>query len=214
MLQKVKIRSYHEGDRKAVREISIQSSIFGEYRNAVFNDEILADSLTAYFTDYELTSCFVAEKGGHVIGYLLGTKDSQKMHRILKGKIIPNVVKNLFLKGQFFQKKNFMFIRNMMFSYLKGEFKVPDFTYEYPATLHVNIACSSRGQNVGSSLVSHFLEFLKGEKISGIHFGVLTERAKKFFLKLDFEVLFTGKYTFLKYLTGKDIPHYIMGKKW
>lgn len=210
----VKIRSYQEGDQKAIREISIESSIFSEHRNAVFDDEILADLMTAYFTDYEPTSCFVAEKEGHVIGYLLGTKDIHKMQGKLKGRIIPGVVKDIFRKDQLFRKKNLMFIKNIVFSYLKGEFKVPDFSREYPATLHVNVASQSRGQNVGSYLVNYFLEFLKKERVSGIHFGVLSERAKKFFLKLDFEVLFTGKYTFLNYLTGENLPHYIMGKRW
>lgn len=209
-----KIRCYQERDRRAIREISIQSSIFGEYRNAVFDDEILADLLTAYFTDYEPTSCFVAERRGYVIGYILGTKDVRKMHHVLKQKIIPGVVKDLFLKGQLFQKKNFLLIKNLIFSYFNGEFNVPDFTREYPAALHVNIASQSRGHNIGSFLVNHFLLFLKREKVSGIHFGVLSERAKKFFLKLDFEILFTGKYTFLSYLTGETLPHYVIGKKW
>jgi len=209
----VKIRSYQEEDRKAIREISIQSSIFGEYRNAVFDDEILADLLTSYFTDCEPTSSFVAEKGVCIIGYLLGTKDTRKMHKVLKQKIIPLVAKDLLHKGRLFQKKNLLLIKNIMFSYLKGEFKVPDFTHEYPATLHVNIVSQFRGQNVGSFLVNHFLNFLKKERVPGVHFGVLSEKAKKFFLNLDFEVLFIGKYTFLNYLTEENLPHYIMGKK-
>jgi GNAT superfamily N-acetyltransferase len=211
---KVKIRGYREEDRNAIREISIQSSIFGEYRNAVFNDEVLADLLTAYFTDYESTSCFVAERKEDIMGYILGTKDVRKMRNVLKRKIIPGVVKDLSSKGQLFRKSNQIFIKNIVFSYFKGEFMVLDFSPEYPATLHINIASQFRGQNVGSLLVNHYLDFLKKESVSGIHFGVLSERAKMFFLKLDFKVLFTGKYTFLKYLTGETLPHYIIGKKW
>ena len=209
----VKIRGYQKEDRNAIREISIESSIFGEYRNAVFDDEVLADLLTAYFTDYEPVSCFVAEKKEYVMGYILGTKDVRKMRNVLKRKVIPGVVKDLSGKGQFFRKANLIFIKNIVFSYFKGEFVAPDFSLEYPATLHINIASQSRGQNVGSLLVNHYLDFLKKESISGIHFGVLSERAKMFFLKLDFKVLFTGKYTFLNYLTGETLPHYIIGKK-
>lgn len=209
----VKIRGYQKEDRNAIREISIESSIFGEYRNAVFDDEVLADLLTAYFTDYEPVSCFVAEKKEYVMGYILGTKDVRKMRNVLKRKVIPGVVKDLSGKGQFFRKANLIFIKNIVFSYFKGEFVAPDFSPEYPATLHINIAPQFRGQNVGSLLINHYLDFLKKESISGIHFGVLSERAKMFFLKLDFKVLFTGKYTFLNYLTGETLPHYIIGKK-
>ena len=209
----VKIRGYQKEDRNAIREISIESSIFGEYRNAVFDDEVLADLLTAYFTDYEPVSCFVAEKKEYVMGYILGTKDVRKMRNVLKRKVIPDVVKDLSGKGQLFRKGNLIFIKNIVFSYFKGEFVAPDFSPEYPATLHINIAPQFRGQNVGSLLINHYLDFLKKESISGIHFGVLSERAKMFFLKLDFKVLFTGKYTFLNYLTGETLPHYIIGKK-
>ena len=209
----VKIRGYQKEDRNAIREISIESSIFGEYRNAVFDDEVLADLLTAYFTDYEPVSCFVAEKKEYVMGYILGTKDVRKMRNVLKRKVIPDVVKDLSGKGQLFRKDNLIFIKNIVFSYFKGEFVAPDFSPEYPATLHINIAPQFRGQNVGSLLINHYLDFLKKESISGIHFGVLSERAKMFFLKLDFKVLFTGKYTFLNYLTGETLPHYIIGKK-
>jgi GNAT superfamily N-acetyltransferase len=213
-VSEVKIRGYREEDRNAIREISIQSSIFGEYRNAVFNDEVLADLLTAYFTDYEPASCFVAERKEYVMGYILGTKDVRKMRNVLKRKVIHGVVKDLSGKGQLFSKTNLIFIKNIVFSYFKGEFMAPDFSIEYPATLHINIASQFRGQNVGSLLVNHYLDFLKKESVSGIHFGVLSERAKMFFLKLDFKVLFTGKYTFLKYLTGETLPHYIIGKQW
>ena len=148
------------------------------------------------------------------MGYILGTKDVRKMRNVLKRKVIPGVVKDLSGKGQLFRKANLIFIKNIVFSYFKGEFVAPDFSLEYPATLHINIAPQFRGQNVGSLLINHYFDFLKKESISGIHFGVLSERAKMFFLKLDFKVLFTGKYTFLNYLTGETLPHYIIGKNY
>jgi len=66
---------------------------------------------------------------------------------------------------------------------------------------------------IGSLLVNHFLQFLKEKKVKGIHFGVLSEKAKRFFLKLDFEILFSEEYTFLRFISGETLPHYIMGKK-
>jgi GNAT superfamily N-acetyltransferase len=208
----IQIRNYRKEDRKTIRVIGLQSSILGEQRKTVFDDEILADMLTVYFTDYEPQSCFVAEGDNQVIGYVLGTRDVRKMRNVMKHTIFPGLAKKVFLSGQFLQRNNLLIIRNMMYSYFKGEFKVPDFTLEYPATLHVNIASGYRGKNTGSLLVNHFLEFLKREGVSGIHFGVLSESAKRFFLKLNFEVLFEGKYSFLQYLSGETLPHYVMGK--
>lgn len=209
----IKIRNYRPEDHKAVRKISVESSILGEYRDTVFDDEFLADILTAYFTDYESASCFVAENRNRVVGYVLGTCDVIMMHRVMKRRMVPGLVKKVLCSGRFFWRNNLMLIKNMVYSYFKGEFNVPDFTLEYPATLHVNITAQYRGKNVGSLLVNHFLEFLKKNNVRGIHFGVLSESAKRFFLKLDFETLFAGKYTFLDYLTEEPYPHYIMGKK-
>jgi GNAT superfamily N-acetyltransferase len=104
-------------------------------------------------------------------------------------------------------------MKNIISSYLKGEFISPDFSKEYPATLHINITAEYRGQNLGSLLVGYFLGFLKRKNIRGIHFGVMSESAKDFFIKLNFNILFTGKYSFLRYLLGENIPHSIMGKK-
>jgi len=208
----IKIRNYRKEDRKTIREIGLQSSILGEHRKTVFDDEILADMLTVYFTDYEPQSCFVAEKEGRVIGYVLGTRDIRKMRKTMEYRILPGLARKVFSSRQFLRRNNFILMKSMLSSFVKGEFKVPDFASEYPATLHVNIASGYRGKNTGSLLVNHFLEFLKREGVSGIHFGVLSESAKRFFLKLDFEVLFEGKYTFLKYLSGETLPHYVMGK--
>jgi GNAT superfamily N-acetyltransferase len=208
----IKIRNYRKEDRMIVREISLESSILGNYRNTVFDDMILADLLTLYFTDYEPQSCFVAEKEGQVIGYVLGTKDIRKMRKSMKYRILPGLARKVISNGQFLRRNNFILMKSMLSSFIKGEFKVPDFASEYPATLHINIKSEFRGHHLGSLLVNRFLDFLKKNNIQGIHFGVLSDSAKRFFLKLDFDILFEGKYTFLDYLTGETLPHYIMGK--
>lgn len=206
------IRNYKPVDWERVRDISVQTSIFGEYKNEVLNEEIIADLLTNYFIEYEPQSCFVAEQEGEVIGYLLGSCDVLKMRQILKRKVLPVLVGKVFQNGLIFRQNNLRLVRNLLSSYFKGEFNVPDFSQDYPATLHINIAAGYRGRKIGSILVKNFLDFISKKEIKGIHFGVLSEDAKRFFLKLDFEILFNGQYTFLSYLNGKKLPHYIMGK--
>ena len=208
------IRNFKPEEKKAIREISVQSSIFGEYiEQKLLNEEIIADLLTSYFIEYEPQFCFVAEKNSEVVGYLLGSSDVQKMHKVVRSKIMPGLVKKAFQSGLIFRAPNLGLMKNVLNSYCKGEFKVPDFLQEYPATLHVNISPRYRGKMIGSLLVYHFLQILKDKQVKGIHFGVLSDKAKRFFEKLGFEILFSGKYTFLRYLSGETLPHYIMGKK-
>lgn len=209
----IKIRNYQIEDRDIIRKISLESIFLGENRASIFDDEILADILTIYFTDYESLSRFVAVKDNQVIGYIMGTQDVRKMRRIMKYKIIPRLIYKALYRRQLLRRNNLILIKNIISSYLKGEFISPDFSKEYPATLHINITEEYRRQNLGSLLVDYFLDFLKRKNIRGIHFGVMSESAKKFFLKLNFNLLFTREYSFLRYLLGKNIPHYIMGKQ-
>ncbi len=208
------IRNFKPEEKKAIREISVQSSIFREYiEQKLLNEEIIADLLTSYFIEYEPQFCFVAEKNSEVVGYLLGSSNVQKMHKIVRSKIIPELVKKAFQSGLIFRAPNLGLMKNVLKSYCKDEFKVPDFSQEYPATLHVNISPRYRGKMIGSLLVYHFLQILKEKQVKGIQFGVLSEKARGFFEKLGFEILFSGEYTFLRYLSGEILPHYIMGKK-
>jgi ribosomal protein S18 acetylase RimI-like enzyme len=211
-INRVNVRNYRSEDRNIVREISVESSILNKYRDVIFSDDIIADLLTSYFIDYEPASCFVAENDDVVIGYVLGAKNVRRMRRVIRKKVLPSLGKQTILSGQLFQRQNIMFLKSMVSSFFKKEFKVPEFSYDYPATLHINIKSQFRGQNIGSMLVNHFLQYLQENGIYGIHFGVLSDNAKRFFLKMNFKVLFEGEYTFLQYLTGENFPHYIMGK--
>jgi len=209
----MKILNYQVKDRDAIRKTSLESTVLGEYRTSIFDDEILADILTIYFTDYEPLSCFVAVKGNQVVGYIMGAQDVRKMRRLMKYKIVPRLIYKALGRGQILRRNNLMLMKNIISSYLKGEFVSPDFSKEYPATLHINIRAEYRRQNLGSFLVDYFLDFLKKKNIRGVHFGVLSESAKDFFIKLNFNILFAGEYSFPRYLLGENISHYIMGKQ-
>ncbi len=207
------IRNYRTEEKRAVHRISVENSIFAEYKDELLDETIFADLLTSYFIEYEPQSCFIAEKDGEIIGYVLGSEDVLEMRKKIKYTIIPDIAKKMFSNGLLFRSHNLKLFENIIRSLFRGEFNVPDFYMEYPATLHVNIAAQYRGKMAGTLLVNHFLKYLKIRRVKGIHFGVLSERAKSFFLKLGFEILFKGEYSFLRYLSGETLPHYIMGKK-
>ena len=90
-------------DRRAVRKISVQSSIFGEYiEQKLLSEELIADLLTHYFIEYEPQYCFVAEKDNEVVGYLLGSSDLLEMRKVVRSKVIPHLVKKIFQDGLIF----------------------------------------------------------------------------------------------------------------
>lgn len=208
------IRGFNPSDREGVRDISCRTAFLEKPSGHVFqDDEILADVLTLYFTDYEPDSSFVAAHGDKVVGYLTGAKNVKKMLRVFLCRIMPRLVLKAVKRGVFLKKTNIIFLKRIALSWVKGEFFIPDFSGDYPATLHINIHKDFRGFGTGRALIERYLEFLKKENVSGLHFGVMSDGAKNFFIKMGFKVLFEGKRSYLRSYFEKEVPYYIIGKK-
>jgi len=206
------IRKFNNCDREDIRRISCDTAFLEEPRKVFFDDdERLADALTLYFTDYEPDSCFVAVKNDKIIGYIIGTTDVKLMQKIFFIRIIPLLIIKALNKRIIFKRNTLNFLIHILLSLLKGEFIRPDFSKKYPATLHINIDKAFRRQNIGKQLIEYYLKFLKEKNVSGVHFGVISESAKEFFIKLGFNILFRSKLSYLRYYLGKFIPYYILG---
>ena len=207
------IRKYNAQDRSVVRQICCKTALMGEPSAGFFNDdEIFADALTVYFTDYEPESCFVAEYENSVIGYLLGAKDVKRMDKIFADKIaLPLFIKAL-RRCIFFHKRNVKFLFHVFLSLVKGEFKSPNFSKDYPATLHINIIKEYRAGGIGSKLINTYLDYLKEQAVGGVHFATMSDKASRFFKNKNFQLLIQGKRSYFRYFLGKNIPIYIYGK--
>lgn len=208
------IRKFEVKDRNAIRRISCETSFLEYPRKLIFDDdEVLADVLTLYFTDYEPESCFLAVCEGKVVGYILGSKNVMEMERINNSKIIIPLFIKAVQRGIFFRRHNLKFFFHILKSLLRTEFYMPDFRKAFPATLHINIDKEYRGKGMGEKLIETYESYLKKEKIKGVHFGTLSERTKIFFTKLGFTILFQKKRTYLKPYLGKEINFYVFGKR-
>lgn len=208
------IRKYEAKDRQRVREICCQTALMGEPSTVFFeDDEILSDALTLYFTDYEPESCFIAESGGEVIGYLLGAKDTQRIEKVFTGKIALPLFFKALSRCVFFKRKNARLIFHILVSLAKGEFKAPHFHADYPGTLHINLFKGYRAAGAGSRLIEAYLNYLKAERVKGVHFATMSDHAGRFFEKQGFKLLFSGKRSYFRYFLGKSVPLYIYGMR-
>jgi ribosomal protein S18 acetylase RimI-like enzyme len=213
-MENVLVRKYRVADRSAVRRISCQTAFLEFPRSQVFtDDEILADVLTSYFTDYEPESCFVAESGGNIIGYIIGARDVRVLRKIYFGKIVPRLVGKMLLRGVLLKRENIRLGYHSLLGLFKGEFSVPDFSLEYPATLHINIDQGFRGQSLGTQLLTKYLQYLQDQHVAGLHFSTSSAGAKNFFLKNGFAVFFQQKRSYLQYVLGQALTYYVFGKK-
>ena len=213
-MDQIIIRKYRKDDRGPVRKIAWDTAFLGEAASAFFDSRtILAEFLTAYFTDYEPRSCFVAEADGRVVGYLIGAKDTRNLERVFGNKIWPRLLIKAARDRILFKIKNLTFLLHCLISYLRAEFTMPDFSKDYPATLHINLDKDYRDQKIGSRLICAYFEYLISQGISGVRLATMSERASSFFAQQGFNLLFKGKRSYFSYLLHKDIPIYIYGKK-
>jgi len=208
------IRPFKKEDRDAVRTISCETAFLDVPRREIFSDdEILADALIGYYTDYEPQSCFVAESDHKVIGYVIGSKDVHVMDKVFNAKILGPLFIKAFWKNLFFNFTNLRFFLYVFRSALRGEFFSPFFSNDFPGTLHINIKKGFRGQGIGEVMIQHYVQYLKNNSVPGLHFGTLSDKAKEFFLKNGFMVLYQGSRSYLRPYTGKETNYYVLGRK-
>jgi GNAT superfamily N-acetyltransferase len=210
----IAIRAYAPSDRQDIRRISVQTAFLEQPIELFLNDsEILADILTQYYTDHEPESCFVAIEQDRVIGYLTGAKNTVAAQKIFKSKILIPLIKKALKRNILASSATLRLFCHIVTSFLKGEFADPDFSKEYPATLHINIDKDYRGRHVGSQLIDHYLAFLSSHQINGVHFGSFSEQARNFFTQKGFALLHQGQRSYLRYRIGRTLNYYIFGKK-
>jgi GNAT superfamily N-acetyltransferase len=207
------IRKFKPVDRDSVRDIAWETAFLGEPADFFFSGkDILADFLTLYFTDYEPDSCFVAESGGRVVGYLIGSTDCRVMESVFKKKILAGLAAKFVFSGSVFRRKNLLTIRGFLRSFFKGEFNMEDPVIDYPATMHINLKKDFRGRGAGALLVSSFLQYLSDKGVKGVHLATMSSAAGEFFAKQGFSLLSCYPRSYFRAF-GKEITVYIYAKK-
>lgn len=208
------IRNYQKEDRLSVRRISCETAFLESPRQDIFSDdELLADALTLYFTDYEPQSCFVAVSQDRVVGYVIGTLDSKLMNKAFNIRILPGLIIKAIKRGVFFKKNNLKFLLYVIKSMFKKEFFAPDYSKDFPAMLHVNLDTDARGQGIGRLLIRRYLDYLKANNVKGVHFGTISDRASSFFKDMGFKELFKSKRSYLGPYIVREVSFYIFGMK-
>jgi len=213
MPPEVKIRKFEAKDRAAVRQIVYDTALMGESAAIFFQgQEVISDAFSLYFTDYEPGSCFVVEINGQVVGYLIGARRKVCAEVVFNGQIALPLFLKALKSGIFLRIKNLSFIFSCLIDLLKNGIKTPDFNQVYPATFHLNIKDGFRGQELGSKLIATYLDYLKNEKITGVHLATMSDQAANFFLSQGFEQLYKGKRSYFRHILHRDVPLYILGK--
>jgi len=210
----VLVRPFVAGDRAVVRQIACDTALVGESCRRFFDgEEIFADALTGYFTDCEPQSCFVAAVNGQVVGYIIGALDTRKMEKVFQRKLFWPLLGKALRQGAFFRRKNLALLAMAFRSFCRREFAAPVFYGDYPATLHINIKEGFRAYGLGARLISGYLQYLRAQQVRGVAMATMSDRARIFFERQGFRVLFKGKRSYLRHVLHRDLDLYILGRK-
>lgn len=210
----VKIRKFEVKDRAAVRQIAYDTALMGKPAGLFFQgQETISDAFSLYFTDYEPGSCFVAEINDSIVGYLSGAKKKIAAEAVFNGRIALPLLLKALKSGIFLSIKNIRFILSCLIDLFKNGVHTPDFKQAYPATFHLNIQDGFRGRKIGARLIHAYLDYLKTERIPGVHLATMSEQAANFFLSLGFQQLYKGKRSYFRHILHRDVPLYIFGKR-
>lgn len=189
----VSIRPYQASDRPTIRQICADTADRGKPVENFFSDrEVFSDLVTAYYTDLEPKSLWIAEADGQVIGYLSGCLDSRRYLWLMACAITPKVILRALLRGVFLRRQTYRFILAMLKSCTLGGLNRPELSFDkYPAHLHIDIKDGFRGKQIGQLLMEKFFTQAKSRCVSGMYLTVHQDNtpAREFFEKMGFRFL-------------------------
>jgi ribosomal protein S18 acetylase RimI-like enzyme len=181
------VRRYRPADRNAIRSIVHATGFMGDSAAWYWRDvPSFADVWTAYYTDVEPETLFVADDDGAVVGYLTGSVDSRRAPNPRSAILQQMVRRQLLLRpgtAGFFWRSLWDALRNP--SVPSGELSDP----RWPSHLHINLLPAGRGRGAGRMLMQAWFARLREVGSPGCHLGTLAENtnAISFFEHAGFE---------------------------
>ena len=184
------IRRYKPEDREAIRRICCDTGFLGNPIETIFSDrEIFADLFTNPYLDYGPDWAWVADDGGKVVGYLLGSISASFNYTLMYSGFQTTVkmLKRAATGCYAGHPRSRHFIRWLLTSGYREQPKHP----ENAAHLHLNVEKSHRGRGLGLRLWQAFegqLESLGIRNCYGAFFSRPRRRPEAVYSKLGFSV--------------------------
>lgn len=172
----VVVRAYAATDRDAVRDLCCRSAFRNRGAGALINDpELFGDFWSAYYTDFEPESLLVADRGGAVVGYLMGCADTDRYRRVMSRNIVPRVLARLIgraARGHYRHETHaHRFFRWLVVRSWREEPAID--TMSYPGHYHLNLARDGVTRGLYTTMAMRFLEQLDARGVTHLHGQVL-----------------------------------------
>lgn len=163
------IRPLRPEDEAAVGRIAFETGYFGDSAKRYFPAPALFALLWVgpYF-EPGVGLGFVAERGGEVLGYIVGAADPAAYRRALVRVVVRRVWRVLPGPARL--------LRCLVYLTRAARLGTPHGDEAlYPAHLHLNLRPSSRGLGLGGALLRAYLDELEARGVPGVQLSTTTE---------------------------------------
>ena len=194
--RRLRIRPYRAGDRRRIAAIIAATALRGRPLSAFFEDEaVLLKLFMDYYLRYEPESCFVAERDGRVVGYIMGCTDTRRYLRVVLVRYGPQIAARLLARVLTGGYRRIATYRTLWWALSRGwrEAPEPDLR-QFPAHAHLGVAAELQRDGfliylcmvrLGDVLFRH----LRERGIPGLH-GHIAEPANQDFITGRAETLY------------------------
>ena len=163
------VRPYRLSDRADLFRIAADTAFFGEPVERYMEDRrIFNDFFYAYYTDVEMSYCWIAEREGRPVGFLAGCLDTRARAGRFTRLVLPGLVLAVVRGKYHFGPLTRHYLLRWGGAALRGEIPHAD-PKVYPAHLHINVDANARGHGLGRGLINTFLHQLKELGVPGVH---------------------------------------------
>ena len=194
------IRRARKSDIEGIVHVCYKTGYMGEDATPYFSDKKLFGYMfSQYYPEYEPEHCFVAVDKGKVVGYILGSPNSERQDKMFMTRMIPRIIfRLLFITPlrYFSTFKNFSKNAAIALKYMKLRGHPKNMPHEkideqFPAHLHIDILDDYQRQGLGGKLIRTFEKHMKKLKVKGIHLGTSEKniKARPFYKKMGYKVV-------------------------
>lgn len=196
-MTEVIIRPYHICDSQAVEDITYRTGFKGEDlfgRNYFDDKRLLYLIFIYYYPKFEPEHCFVVEdvRTRQVVGFICGTPDTIHQEKLFIRHIHWRILIRAFTFTVWRYPKTFTTLMKM--SRIRPGITESEYSWvisNYPAHLHINLIPEYQRMGIGSRLIHHFANHLKGLGVEGVHLQTSSynQKAVPFYHKLGFDLV-------------------------
>ncbi|GMA15098.1 GNAT family N-acetyltransferase [Deinococcus metallilatus] len=202
------LRPVRRTDAGALAQVAYATGFFGESARRFFPSRALFAALwvTPYLTPGAGGLGFVAERGGQVVGYILGSVD-QRRYALALAAQVPGLLWRL-LTGRLPGA-----LASLRYLLRAARFGLPaPPTSRYPAHLHLNLLPEARGLGAGGALLDAFLAELRSRHVPGVQLSTTRRNvaAVHLYVRRGFREWVSRRTSLWKPWSGQEEEHLIM----